>query len=108
MDRAHSGGGHNEDDVASPVTTQSRRSRQRSKKKNEDKDYETDQGEDGQVPGVGPQEHDRANVFNTMEKQIGNNTQTTQLLPEKLSSANGRLPADFIDGNIAEIEQADR
>ena len=43
-----------------------------------------------------------------MEKQIGNNTTTTQLLPEKLSSANGRLPADFIDGNIAEIEQADR
>ena len=57
---------------------------------------------------MGPQEHDRSNVFNTMEKHIGNNTTTTQLLPEKLSSANGRLPADFIDGNIAEIEQADR
>lgn len=43
-----------------------------------------------------------------MEKHIGNNTMTTQLLPEKLSSSNGRLPADFIDGNIAEIEEADR
>lgn len=57
---------------------------------------------------MGPQEHDRANVFNTMEKHVGNNTATTQILPEKLNSANGRLPADFIDGNIAEIEKADR